>query len=48
MIIDGLLIANDSMKIAQQVDQPHEYLYLTDDIKTRIEMSKEEVSPLEA
>ncbi|KAF7799951.1 hypothetical protein EIP86_011194 [Pleurotus ostreatoroseus] len=41
MIIDALLIANKHMHIATQLENPQEYLFLTDDIKTRIEMTKD-------
>ncbi|KII96196.1 hypothetical protein PLICRDRAFT_151364 [Plicaturopsis crispa FD-325 SS-3] len=41
MIIDGLLAAEPHMKIAEQVDKPDKYVFLTDDIMTRIEMSSD-------
>ncbi|KAH7914820.1 hypothetical protein BJ138DRAFT_1098348 [Hygrophoropsis aurantiaca] len=42
MLIDALLAADPIMKIAALVDNPDKYLYLTDNILTRIEMSTEE------
>ncbi|KNZ80826.1 SAM domain and HD domain-containing protein 1 [Termitomyces sp. J132] len=39
MIIDGLLAAEPHLKIANRVDDPRKYLYLTDDIMGRIEES---------
>ena len=44
MIIDALLEAEPHMKIANRVDDPKEYLHLTDDIMGRIEESTEPVS----
>ncbi|KAG6815153.1 hypothetical protein H0H87_004651 [Tephrocybe sp. NHM501043] len=37
MIIDALLLAEPIMKIAEQVNHPEKYVYLTDDIMGRIE-----------
>ncbi|KAI0092891.1 hypothetical protein BDY19DRAFT_990567 [Irpex rosettiformis] len=37
MLIDGLLAAEPIMKIAEQIEDPSRYLYLTDDIKARIQ-----------
>lgn len=39
MIIDAILEAEPTMKIAEQVDKPEKYVYLTDDIMQRIEMT---------
>lgn len=44
MIIDALLSANRHMKFAGQVKKPKEFLHLTDDIMTRIEMTTDPVS----
>ena len=44
MLIDALLSADPYMHIADQIDDPDRYLYLTDDIKTRIQMTTEPVS----
>ncbi|KAJ3523594.1 hypothetical protein NM688_g8701 [Phlebia brevispora] len=38
MIIDALLAAEKCLRIAKKLEKPDEYIYLTDDIKTRIEM----------
>lgn len=43
MLIDALLAAEPYMKIANQIEDPDRYLYLTDDIKTRIQMTSEPV-----
>ncbi|KIM78005.1 hypothetical protein PILCRDRAFT_608246 [Piloderma croceum F 1598] len=40
MIIDALLAAEPYMKLAEQVDNPDEYVYLTDDIMATIERTK--------
>jgi hypothetical protein len=39
MIIDALLAAESYMKIADQVDDPNKYVFLTDDIMPTIEKS---------
>jgi hypothetical protein len=44
MIIDALLAAEPFMKLAEQVDNPDEYVYLTDDIMPTIERTKSPVS----
>jgi deoxynucleoside triphosphate triphosphohydrolase SAMHD1 len=44
MVIDALLAAEPHMKLAEQVDNPDEYVYLTDDIMPRIERTKSPVS----
>ena len=44
MIIDALLAADPHMKIAEQVDKPEKYVYLTDDIMPTIERSEGPVS----
>jgi HD superfamily phosphohydrolase len=44
MIVDGLLAADPYMHIAEQVDKPKKYVYLTDDIMPRIESTTEPVS----
>ena len=44
MIVDALLLADPYMKISQQIHEPDKFLYLTDDIKTRIEMTDAPVS----
>ncbi|EPQ59809.1 HD-domain/PDEase-like protein [Gloeophyllum trabeum ATCC 11539] len=41
MIIDALLAAEPHMKIAEQVFDPERYVYLTDDLMPRIEMSRD-------
>ncbi|THH02196.1 hypothetical protein EW026_g597 [Hermanssonia centrifuga] len=41
MIIDALLSAEPHMKIAEHIDDPKKFVFLTDDIKTRIEMTTE-------
>ncbi|KZT23172.1 HD-domain/PDEase-like protein [Neolentinus lepideus HHB14362 ss-1] len=41
MIIDALLAAEPHMKIAEQVFNPEKYVYLTDDLMSRIEMSED-------
>ena len=42
MIIDALLAAEHHMKIIDLIDKPDKYLFLTDDVLTRIEMSTED------
>jgi len=37
MIVDGLLAADPYLRIAEQVDKPEKYVYLTDDIMPNIE-----------
>ena len=44
MIVDALSSAEPFMKIADQIDIPKKFLYLTDDIMTRIESSEAPVS----
>ena len=44
MIVDALISADPVLKIAQAIWKPEQFLYLTDDIKTRVEMSTEPVS----
>jgi hypothetical protein len=44
MVIDALLAAEPHMKLAEQVDDPDEYVYLTDDIMPSIERTKSPVS----
>ena len=44
MIIDALLAAEPHMKFARDIFDPKRYLYLTDDIRTRIEASERPVS----
>lgn len=39
MIIDALLAAEPYMKIAGQIEDPKQFVYLTDDIKSRIQMT---------
>ena len=39
MIIDALILAEPYLKIADQIRDPNKYLYLTDDVMPRIEMS---------
>ncbi|KDQ65179.1 hypothetical protein JAAARDRAFT_168116 [Jaapia argillacea MUCL 33604] len=39
MIIDALLAADPIMKIAQQIHQPEKYIFLTDDLRGRIQSS---------
>jgi hypothetical protein len=46
MLIDGLLEAEPYMHIASQIEDPERYLYLTDDIKTRIQATNSPVSRL--
>lgn len=43
MIIDALILAEPHLKIANQIQDPQRYLYLTDDIMPRIEMSEDPV-----
>ena len=43
MIIDALLAAEPYMQIAHQIYDPKRYVYLTDDIKTRIEATTQPV-----
>ncbi|KAI7889852.1 uncharacterized protein EV154DRAFT_513101 [Mucor mucedo] len=40
MIVDAFMAANDYMKIADSIDDPEAYLYMTDDIIRTIERSK--------
>lgn len=40
MLVDAFLAANNYLKIADAVDRPEDYLYLTDDIVRTIERSK--------
>ncbi|KAG6908133.1 hypothetical protein DXG01_005961 [Tephrocybe rancida] len=49
MIIDALLAAEPILKIAAQVTKPKEYLYLTDEIMSRIEADpRTELAPAQA
>ncbi|KAJ7983116.1 hypothetical protein DFH06DRAFT_1172457 [Mycena polygramma] len=41
MIVDALILAEPHMKIAEQIDIPKKFLYLTDDIMPRIESSED-------
>ena len=43
MIVDALLLAEPHLKIADQIRDPKKFLYLTDDIMPRIEMSESPV-----
>ena len=43
MIIDTLLLAKPYLKIADQIRDPTRYLYLTDDIMSRLEMNRDPV-----
>jgi len=43
MIIDGLLAAEPHMKMAERTFDAHKFLYLTDDILSRIQSSEEPV-----
>ncbi|EIE81108.1 hypothetical protein RO3G_05813 [Rhizopus delemar RA 99-880] len=40
MVVDAFLAANDYLKIADMIDNPEDYLHLTDDIVHTIEKSK--------
>ncbi|EGO30167.1 hypothetical protein SERLADRAFT_358952 [Serpula lacrymans var. lacrymans S7.9] len=42
MVIDALLAAEPIMKFAEQIDKPDRYVFLTDDILSRIEMTTDE------
>lgn len=44
MIVDALLAAEPHMKIADQIEDPQRYVYLTDDIKLRIQDTTDPVS----
>lgn len=43
MLIDAVLAAEPYMKIAEQIEDPKRYIYLTDDIKLRIQATTEPV-----
>jgi hypothetical protein len=43
MIVDGLIAAEPHMKIAEQIFDPNKFLYLTDDIMSRIQSSEAHV-----
>jgi len=43
MIIDALLAAEPHMKIAEQVDKPDKFVFLTDDIMPTIERTTSKV-----
>lgn len=43
MIVDALISAEPTLKIASQVYEPTRFLYLTDHVLTRIESSTEPV-----
>lgn len=43
MVIDALLEAEPYLQIAEQVDKPEKYVYLTDEIMAKIESSTEPV-----
>lgn len=45
MIVDGLLLADPYMKIAERIKKPEEFLHLTDDIMNEILRSKDPVCP---
>ena len=44
MIIDAILAAEPYMKIAEQIEDPKKYMFLTDDIKLRIQANPAPVS----
>ncbi len=46
MLIDGLLAAEPYLNIANQIEDPLLYLYLTDDIKARIQATTSPVNGL--
>ncbi|KAJ7039439.1 hypothetical protein C8F04DRAFT_949938 [Mycena alexandri] len=41
MIVDALILADPHLKIADRIEIPQKFLYLTDDIKPRIESSED-------
>ncbi|KAJ7740601.1 hypothetical protein B0H16DRAFT_1566945 [Mycena metata] len=41
MIVDALILAEPHLKIADRIEVPRKFLYLTDDIKPRIESSED-------
>ncbi|KAJ7032825.1 hypothetical protein C8F04DRAFT_1184777 [Mycena alexandri] len=43
MIVDALILADPHLKIADRIEIPQKFLYLTDDIKPRIESSEDPV-----
>ena len=45
MIIDALLEAEPYLKIADHIENPKKYVYLTDNLLNKIEESTEKVSP---
>ena len=45
MITDGLLKAEPFLKLAERINKPEQYLYLTDEILGRIESSTDPVRP---
>jgi hypothetical protein len=46
MIVDALLLAEPHMQIANRVNDPERFLYLTDHIMKEIEMSQQPVGLL--
>ncbi|TDL18439.1 HD-domain/PDEase-like protein [Rickenella mellea] len=49
MIVDALMLAEPTMKIAEQIMDPRRYVYLTDDIMLEIEKSEQpELAPARA
>lgn len=48
MLIDAVLAAEPYLKIAEQIENPKQYVYLTDDIKLRIQSTTEPVSAPES
>ena len=46
MLVDAMLAAEPYLKIAGQIDDPKQYLGLTDDIRTEIQRSEAPVSQI--
>lgn len=44
MVVDALIAADPVLKISQKIDNPDEYLYLTDSVLEDIERSTDPVS----
>lgn len=45
MVVDALVAADPVLKLSQKIDDPDEYLHLTDSILETIENSKDPVRP---
>jgi hypothetical protein len=47
MIVDGLILADPHLKIADRIEIPKKFVHLTDDIMNRIEDTEDPVRPVQ-